>query len=77
MRHMRLDHIPCELTVLLGRATVAQEICETLHVGDVIVLDQCIEEGLLTRVAQTDGFLATAGLFENHKAIVIDERIYS
>jgi flagellar motor switch protein FliM len=76
MRHMNLDTIRFEVTVLLGKTTIPLKAYMGLQVGDVLILDQSIEKGLVTRVGSEKRYLATAGLFETHKAITIDERIY-
>jgi flagellar motor switch protein FliM len=76
MRIMKIDTLPFEISVLLGKTDLNIKSCLGLQVGDIIPLEQDVEKGLIVRIGSDDGFLATAGLFETHKAVIIDERIY-
>ena len=73
---MEIEEISFEITALLGKSTLSWGGYLSLQVGDVLVLDQPIEKGLTARIGSEERFLATAGLFETHKAIVIDERLH-
>lgn len=73
---MKIDDLSFEISALLGKATLSFKDYSELQVGDVIVLDQQIEEGLRLRIGTVERYLATAGLFKTHKALLIDERIY-
>jgi flagellar motor switch protein FliM len=74
---MNIDDIQFEVSALLGKALIPVTAYFDLQVGDILVLDQPIEQGLVVRVGIQERYLATAGLFEIHKAIKIDERIHS
>lgn len=74
---MHIDDLPFEVTAVLGKAELPLAAYLGLHVGDILVLDQPIEQGLAVRVGEKERYLATAGLFETYKAITIDERIYT
>lgn len=73
---MQINKISFEVTALLGQTTLQSSSYFGLQVGDVIVLDQSIEKGVTVRIGFTECYAATIGLFGNHKAIVIDERIH-
>lgn len=73
---MQIDDLLLEVTAVLGKAEIPLAAYLGLHVGDILVLDQPIEQGLVVCVGKKERYLATAGLFETHKAITIDERIY-
>lgn len=77
MRLMKIDEIPFPIEVLLGRSELPFAAYQGLQIGDVIILDQNTEEGLVVRVGSNAYFRATAGLFETHKAVTIDGRIYA
>jgi flagellar motor switch protein FliM len=74
---MQTEKIPFEVTAFLGKTALSLSDYLGLQIGDILVLDQPIEKGLVTCISQSECFLATAGLFETHKAIIIDERIHS
>lgn len=71
-----MDTIPFEITALLGTVDIPMKAYIGLQIGDILVLDQKIEDGLQVRVGEQTHYLVTAGLYETHKAILIDERIY-
>lgn len=73
---MRIDDIPFSVSVLLGKAEIPLTAYAGLQVGDIIILDQEVSEGLVVRVGSTERYRATAGLYETHKAITIDGRIH-
>jgi flagellar motor switch protein FliM len=77
MQMMKLEEIIFEVFVFLGKTSIPMRAYTGLQVGDILVLDQNIEKGLVTQVGSMEYFLATAGLFETHKAITIDERIHT
>lgn len=72
---MKVDEIPFEVTVLLGKTSIPVKAYLGLQVGDVLILDQNTEQGLIARVGTAERYFVTAGLIETHKAIIIDERI--
>ena len=73
---MNLDEIQFEMTTLLGRAEIPMRAYLGLQIGDILVLDQTIEEGLAVRVGEEERYRVSAGLLETHKAIRIDERVH-
>jgi flagellar motor switch protein FliM len=75
MQIMQIENIPFDVTVLLGKATLPLIAYLGLQIGDIVVLEQSAEKGLVTRVGSTERYLASAGLFETHKAIIIDGHI--
>ena len=74
---MKLDDIPFEVAALLGKSTISLTDYLGLQVGDILILDQPIEKRLILRAGEQELYQATAGLFETHKAVTLDERIYS
>jgi flagellar motor switch protein FliM len=72
---MQVDDLLFSLTVLLGRTQIPLTTYLELQVGDILVLDQKLENGLAVRVGSKTLFYGSAGLIGTHKAISIDERI--
>lgn len=74
---MQIEEIPFEVTALLGTTSLPLTAYMGLHVGDIIILDQPVDQRLVVRIGKQDRYQATAGLFTTHKAVTIDERIHS
>jgi flagellar motor switch protein FliM len=72
MQIMKIEDLSFDVTVLLGKVTLPLKSYLGLQVGDILVLEQSTEKGLVARVGSTERYFASAGLFETHKAIVID-----
>ena len=77
MGSMKIDEIPFAVSVLLGEADIPLSAYLELQIGDVIVLNQKSEESLRVRIGSVEHYVATAGLFETHKAITIDGRVHT
>lgn len=74
---MQIEEIPFEVTALLGTASLPQVAYMGLHLGDILVLDQTVDQRLVVRIGKQERYQATAGLFITHKAVTLDERIHS
>ncbi len=74
---MDLNQILFDVSVILGSADFSHQAYQALQIGDILILKETVEEPLLAKVGSTDYFFATAGLYETHKAVVIDERIHA
>jgi flagellar motor switch protein FliM len=73
---MKMDELPIEISAIIGSNILPVYAYLALQVGDILLLDQKAEEGLYLKAGEKKLFRATAGLFETHKAVTIDERIY-
>lgn len=77
VRFMDITHIPFQVTALLGKTSLPLTSYLELQIGDILVLNQPIDQGLVVLVGKQERFRATAGLYLNHKAITLDEPIHS
>lgn len=73
---MNIDTLQLELRVLLGKMTLPMIAVLELRKGDILILEQKLEKSLHVEAGEKVLFLATPGLYEIHKAVYIDERIY-
>ena len=74
---MHIEEISFEVTALLGTTSLPQVAYMGLHLGDILVLDQTVDQRLVVRIGKQERYQATAGLFLTHKAVTLDERIHS
>lgn len=68
-----LSRIPIELRGVLGTSHISLREVMDLQVGDVIQLDQSINDKVGVLSNKNEWFLGTLGKYKNHKAIRIDE----
>ncbi len=73
---MEINSIPIPVTAVLGKKILSKSDYLELQIGDIIVLDQPIQERVEIRFGEQSRFLGTLGLFNSHKAVVLDECIY-
>ncbi|MDY6908775.1 MAG: flagellar motor switch protein FliM [Thermodesulfobacteriota bacterium] len=71
----RLQEVPVEVVVQLGRATIKGRDLLQLHVGDVLVLDQDMQHPLRVFVEGVQKYKAAAGVHKGSLAIQIEEVI--
>jgi flagellar motor switch protein FliM len=76
MRFMKIDQIPFTLSVILGKTTLSMKNYLELQVGDILVLDQKVQEKLTVCIGDEERSYATPGLFEKHKAVTLDGSIH-
>lgn len=74
---MQIEEIPFEITALLGTTSLPQVVYMGLQLGDILVLDQTVDQRLVVRIGRQERYQATGGLFLTHKAVTLDERIHS
>ena len=65
--------IPIELNVILGTSRLSLKEIMDLRMGDVIQLDQTIEEKAIVKSDSETWFLGTLGKYKNHRAIRVDK----
>lgn len=74
---MRIDSLSFDLVAVVGKSEIPQTAYLDLRVGDILLLDQKIEDPITLRIGEDPYFRARPGLSETHKAVRIDERIHS
>jgi flagellar motor switch protein FliM len=73
---MQIEQIPFEIRVILGTTSLSLTTYQELQIGDILMLDQPVDQRLVVRVGQQERYQGTAGLLGIHKAVLLDERIY-
>jgi flagellar motor switch protein FliM len=68
---MKVDEIPFEIRVILGELQIPLESYSELQLGDILILNQKINEPLPIRVNEESLFLGHPGIFEKWKGIKI------
>jgi flagellar motor switch protein FliM len=68
-----MNRIPVELRAVLGTSHITLREIMDLQLGDVIQLDQDVNEKTMIMSGQNDWFLGTLGKLKNHRAIRVDE----
>lgn len=73
---MDVEDLPFNVRTILGRANLPMKAYLGLQVGDILLLDHKAGDPLTLKVAETEAFTATPGLFETRKAVKIHERLH-
>ncbi|MFZ0565331.1 MAG: FliM/FliN family flagellar motor C-terminal domain-containing protein [Chlamydiales bacterium] len=68
---MRVDEIPWQASVILGQTTLPMAACLELQEGDVLILDQKIDEPLSVQVGEQTPLHGFGGLVHTRKGIKI------
>lgn len=74
---MRIEFLSFDLVAVVGKSEIPQAAYSDLRVGDILLLDQKIEDPIIVRIGEEPFFRGRPGLSETHKAVRIDERIHS
>lgn len=69
----KVNSIPLELKVVLGRSHVTLKDIMELQIGDVIALDQLVTGKAVVMANKNEWFRGTIGTLRNHVAIRIDQ----
>lgn len=69
----KVNSIPLELKVILGKTKVSLKDIMNLQVGDVITLDQPINGKAEVKSNNREWFRGTVGMLNNHIAVKIDQ----
>ena len=68
-----INSIPLELKVVLGKSRVSLKEIMELRAGDVITLDQSINDKAVVMSNKEEWFLGTLGTLRSHVAVKIDQ----
>ncbi len=77
MSSMDIAQLPFEVAALIGRTEIPMRAYLGLQVGDIVLLEQKIEEPLSIQVGGETRYLGRPGLSETRKAVTIHERIHT
>lgn len=72
---MEIEDLLFDVAALAGKAEIPLSVYPELQVGDIVLLDQKVEEGFSIRVGDEIRYRGHPGLCETRKAIRIDERV--
>ncbi|NGX61871.1 MAG: hypothetical protein K940chlam9_01360 [Chlamydiae bacterium] len=70
---MEIDHIPLKVQVSLGSVSLQSEVVSLLQTGDILLLDQKLDEKLAIKLGGETVFKGIPGLEGIKKAVKIDE----
>ncbi len=73
---MDIAKLPFEVAALIGRAEIPMKAYLGLQVGDIVLIEQKVEEPLTIQVNGEARYRGRPGLSETRKAVTIHERIH-
>ena len=68
-----MDEIPFQVRAILGGVTLSKEDFTSLQRGDILLLEQRLEDPLRVEIGMGSSFLGYAGVYEGQKAIKIEK----
>jgi flagellar motor switch protein FliM len=68
-----MDEIPFQIRAILGQVTLSKEDFTQLQRGDIVLLDQRLEDPLRVEIGENGHLLGYAGVKEGQKAIKIEK----
>ncbi|MCC5832305.1 MAG: FliM/FliN family flagellar motor switch protein [Chlamydiales bacterium] len=74
---MEIEELSFDVKALIGKIEIPVSTYLGLQVGDILLLDQRIEEPFMIEAGEELCFSGRPGLSATRKAVRIDERIYT
>ncbi|MEZ5315700.1 MAG: FliM/FliN family flagellar motor C-terminal domain-containing protein [Chlamydiales bacterium] len=74
---MKIEELLIDLLVIIGKCEMPIENYLALRKGDILLIDQRVEDSLIVKVSDESFFKGRPGLSETQKAVRINERIHT